>query len=82
MSYRDVIGKRSRTWPYGTQKQVTVIHVEEPQKRFIICVDEMRAGYVLIFTDGDKAQVNDKGIITFTQGGPLGGYWKFTKESS
>jgi hypothetical protein len=75
--YKDVIGNRRRTWPYGTQKQVTVIHVD---RRFIICADEEdKAGYVLLGTNSEGAKENDKGIITFTEGGPMGGYWKFKK---
>jgi hypothetical protein len=35
---------------------------------------------------GDKASAEgvvkgDRGTMTFTPGGPLGGYWKFTKAS-
>jgi hypothetical protein len=77
-SYTDILNKRARTWPYGTEKQVKVIHADE-KKRFIICADGDKEAYVLLYTDTADAKENDRGVITFTQGGPLGGYWKFTR---
>lgn len=77
MSYTDAISKRSRTWLYGTEKKVTVRGVA---RRFIICVDDSHEGYVLLGTDSDGAEEGDTGIITFTQGGPFGGYWKFKRD--
>lgn len=64
-----------RTWPYGTKKRVEVIHVEP---KVLGLVDQQREGYLLALHGLDPLPVKgDQGIITFTQGGPTGGYWKY-----
>ena len=79
IQYSDILKKqRARTWPYGTQKKVKVIHVEAG---VMICVDAAKEGYVLLGTDSDESKIDETGVITFTQGGPLGGYWKFTRSA-
>jgi hypothetical protein len=68
----------TRTWPYGTQKRVKVTHVSG---HCLVCIDEGDEVHMLIGIDTDGAKTSDVGIITFTQGGPMGGYWKFERTS-
>jgi hypothetical protein len=44
--------------------------------------DEKGEGHILLGDSaGDAtAKEGDKGTITFTRGGPLGGYWQFKKD--
>jgi len=78
----------TRTWPYGTTRRGTVriARMQNPfyaktsdaqiivddQKEMHACVGESCADFT--------AKDGDTGTLTFTQGGPTGGYWKFTKD--
>lgn len=66
------------TYPYGATRKATILETHE---FFHVAVDELGEGHVLLGFDAydETAQANDKGILTFTKGGPTGGYWKFTK---
>lgn len=73
----------ARTWPYGTVKKATVIHtiLDSNPKAILVKADDSE-GFLLIGeeTFPKDLAIDDKGEITFTQGGPTGGYWKFTKD--
>jgi hypothetical protein len=44
--------------------------------------DDQNEGHILIGGAEDKtAEVGDTGTLTFTEGGPTGGYWKFKKDT-
>ncbi len=67
-----------RTWLYGTTRRAKLL--ESRRSGVQVVVDELKEGHVLVFGAGDKtAQQGDSGILTFTKGGPTGGFWKFTK---
>lgn len=71
---------RTRTWPYGTVKNVTVHRVEGSGKTRVVAVIEdepSKEGFLLMGQDFE-AKKGDRGTITFTQGGPTGGYWHYT----
>ena len=69
--------------PLGTVREVEVCHVAP---RLCMCVDReagpQREGYILIDGDGDEltAQPGDRGTVTVTAGGPLGGRWVYKKD--
>lgn len=77
MIHRDALSRRMRTWPYGTQKRVKVIHIETS---VLVVSDEKDEGFILAGEITDGVCVGDTGSITFTEGGPLGGFLKFAKE--
>jgi len=71
----------TRTWPYGTVKHV---RVEDSHPYFIACVEDGAnddEAYLLVGRYPD-VKTGDHGYITFTEGGPTGGYWQFTKTST
>lgn len=76
-THRDSISGRTRTWPYGMQKRVIVIEQQGPS---ILIVADGTEGFVLIDSIPAGILPGDVGSITFTEGGPLGGYWKFEKD--
>lgn len=77
------------TYPYGTTRRATVLKTSwrpaglnprAPSGQLLM--DEVGEGHICV---GDTcadptAKVGDKGTLTFTQGGPTGGYWKFVKD--
>lgn len=78
---------KTATWPYGTQKAVTVVQRSVMAGGIMLmCVhDDLEAGqtemYACVFNHQHEAamdaRVEDKGTITFTQGGPTGGFWDY-----
>lgn len=58
----------------------------KPELRGIICtvaveVDHPEVGYLLVGSDNTVPPVVDHiYLMEFTKGGPLGGYWKITRE--
>jgi len=75
------------THPYGTTRKATVVKsnaiVERPTipASVLLLTDEFGEGHILVAGCGDMtSKVGDKGVLTFTQGGPMGGYWRFTKD--
>lgn len=72
-----------RTWPYGTTRKATVEEVIKERKCvFMVLTDETGEGHLLMDGPGQYEGLHggDTGTLTFTQGGPLGGYWRFEKE--
>jgi hypothetical protein len=76
---------QTKTWPYGTVKQVKV--VERRSAKFkgqavevVLCVEPASNEGFVLMDRGVLAQVGEEGFITFTNGGPTGGYWKYSKE--
>jgi hypothetical protein len=77
---------QTRTWPYGTTLNCSVI-TRDKARHLGQLVDVLTVGckneaYILIGHDHGDAAVGDKGTITFLQGGPTGGYWKFKKSQT
>jgi hypothetical protein len=85
---------QTRTWPYGTAKQVIVREFKWASNRgqpvSILLVEDdwpvreaYREAYVLLndLMGQTEYQPGQRGTITFTQGGPTGGYWKFSPET-
>jgi hypothetical protein len=76
------------THPYGTTRKATVKFsfaststTHGPGPRSVqLATDELGEGHILVAGACDPtAKDGDTGTLTFTQGGPTGGYWKFTK---
>ena len=69
-----------KTWPYGTKRRAKVRGVEtEGMTTALVVQDELGEAHILIGT-GSVGEEGDRGTITFLQGGPMGGYWKFEKQ--
>ena len=74
----------TKTWPYGTIKQARVLGVKNFTDGTQVAVLEevgTREAFILHQMPEQIAD-GDSGIITFTQGGPTGGYWKFAKHDA
>lgn len=74
----------TRTWPYGTRKQVKVLDRGRDDGRPFLIAGELPNFvelFVLVFdrshADALAAKIGDAGEITFTAGGPTGGYWDY-----
>jgi hypothetical protein len=82
----------TRTWPYGTKREVVVCGVETLQagSRVLFCQSINQAGQkemdVCLFGKNHKAaeaaREGDRGVLTFTEGGPTGGYWDYAPANS
>lgn len=69
----------TKTWPYGTQRRAKVLDVVTRRGgRTLIVGDDANEAHILVGT-GSQGSKGDEGVIEFLQGGPMGGYWKFTK---
>ena len=66
-----------RTWPYGTTRTGAVL-TDEPSMQVVL--DDQNEGHILLGNARDpSAGIGDRGVLTFTRGGPTGGFWKFEK---
>ena len=83
---------QTRTWPYGTIKQVELLSRHERVRGpggticNVLVVGEVlgdgpKEAYILVGTTDQyqNGDTGDKGTITFCQGGPMGGHWKFER---
>ena len=75
----------SRTWPYGTTKNVKVTMRQTGKHKglsisVIIVFDEAEKESYILVGDRSGAKVGDVGVITFKEGGPTGGYWEFSPQ--
>lgn len=76
-----------RTWPYGTKRRARVLERSTAkvggQTVRVMVLEELdrKEAHVLVGNECCDAGANrgDEGTLTFTQGGPTGGYWKFSK---
>ncbi len=79
--YDQPLNMRSKTWPYGTKKQVTVLNVTQTKNLVgMACTeDDSGEGFALLLntTSARNAKPGDSGVITFKPGGPTGGYWDY-----
>jgi len=80
---------QTRTWPYGTTKRVTVFAFNRCNHKGKRCTvlactgDDDKEAYLLVNGPEEPPQTKGtKGTITFTQGGPRGGYWKFQPDAT
>ena len=75
---------QTKTWPYGTTLRGTVFVAKitsQHSKTAQLVIDERNEGHVLVGNAADFSAVQgDDGTLTFTKGGPTGGYWKFIKD--
>lgn len=77
----------TKTWPYGTTRKAKVLKANwrppglDPRaSAATYLLDDQGEAHVCVGPTGDlSAKEGDHGTLTFTQGGPTGGYWKFTK---
>lgn len=79
----------TRTWPYGTTRRGVVqktnwrppgLPASAGSGQLI--VDDLNEGHICVGECGDAtAKEGDSGTLTFTKGGPTGGYWKFVKDA-
>lgn len=77
---------RGRTWPYGTKHRGEVVHNDWTERKKIhvqMVRDADRPGeaHILVGSGDASAAVGDWGTLEFCEGGPNGGYWKFTRDS-
>lgn len=74
---------KTRTWPYGTTRKGTLENIVRGRDGTAhVVLDDHNEGHVLVAGAQDKsAKEGDTGTLTFTKGGPTGGYWKFKKDS-
>lgn len=76
------------THPYGTKRRGTVkianwrpAGLDPRASSGQLIIDELNEGHVCVGGSGDQtAKEGDTGTLTFTKGGPTGGYWKFVKD--
>ena len=72
-----------RRFEFGETRKAT-ISVAHPG--MLIAIDEFEEGHLLLFTVKSRRECEfaegDAGTLTFTAGGPKGGYWKFTKDGA
>lgn len=67
----------TKTWPYGSTRGAKVLGVSVTAQ---VVMDESGEGHILCLGAHDpEAVAGDQGKLTFTEGGPTGGYWKFKK---
>jgi hypothetical protein len=74
---------QTRTWPYGTTRLAKVVECikQRHHLKAQVLTDELGEGHVLLAGAQDEsAKTGDRGTLTFTKGGPTGGYWKFKKD--
>lgn len=78
------------THPYGTTRRATVICARWRPKQLPaeageaqLLKDEQNEMHILVGASASdfSAKEGDQGTLTFTRGGPAGGYWKFTKDA-
>jgi hypothetical protein len=79
-------GIHTKTWPYGTTRKGSVVSLiprdKPPHRQIAIITDDANEGHIIApdcFPRGTKS--GDVGTLTFVEGGPAGGYWKFTKDA-
>lgn len=66
-----------RKFEFGTQKRVKVLIATE---NTLVCVDDENEGYILSGVNlPEIPSENDRGVITFVPGGPMGGHWEYRK---
>jgi hypothetical protein len=78
------------TYPYGTQRKATVIETNWRPEGLnpracagTYLVDEKGEGHISLGDVGcDDVKKGDVGTLTFTKGGPTGGYWRFSKHQT
>lgn len=71
-----------RTWPYGTRYKVKV-EFTSPVTLIVVGMDEaVKHEAFVLYRHGvrPEPELNSLGYITFTRGGPTGGYWVFSKD--
>lgn len=72
----------TRTWPYGARRGFHVDEVRAIKGGIaIVGIDSGGEGHVIYCAPQDCIGVaaGNRGWITFTEGGPTGGWWKFEK---
>ncbi len=78
----------TRTWPYGTTRRATVLKsnwrppgIPDDVGGGQLLKDDQGEMHLCIGNCGDQtAPVGATGTLTFTPGGPTGGYWKFQRD--
>jgi hypothetical protein len=73
---------KTRTWPYGTTREGTVMRVLKSGSGrnypVYVIADDHSEGHVVFGQNIEpEPEVGTRGTLTFVQGGPTGGYWKF-----
>ncbi len=72
--------------PFGTVKQCEVadVFIHGKSAGLMLIPEGERIPTICLFdkASADGVAKGDRGSMTFTPGGPLGGYWKFSKESA
>jgi hypothetical protein len=75
---------KTKTWPYGTTRKATVMSIIRGHKgiQMHIVSDNTGEGHILVNGANDEtAKIGSTGTLTFSQGGPTGGFWKFRKDA-
>lgn len=78
----------TKTWPFGTTRKAVVVTarwrpegLDHRASTGQLLKDELGEMHVCVGTEcaDFTAKDGDEGVLTFTKGGPTGGYWKFKK---
>ena len=72
----------TRTWPYGTRKSAIVRETKNfTDGMQVVVIEEVgtREAFILHQLPQEIAK-GDTGEIAFTEGGPTGGFWRFTRD--
>lgn len=78
----------TKTWPYGTKRRARVLKANwrpeglDPRAPAgMLLMDNLDEAHICVGSAADSdAKEGDTGLLTFTQGGPTGGYWQFKKD--
>lgn len=67
-----------KTWAYGTRRRATILSVSHGTcSDCVVLKDEQNEGHILANQIYDPNLKNgDEVTLEFTQGGPMGGYWR------
>jgi hypothetical protein len=77
-----------KSWPYGTQRRAEVIYVRKHHSyrsavgAMVALADDQGDAHIIFASADEALSAGDRGVLTFTQGGPSGGYWAFRKDNS
>ena len=72
---------KTKTFDIGETRKAWLLSIEEYKgSTILVFVGDDSEGYIAMGHPKGDFKVNDQGTLTFTKGGPLGGYWHFTPD--
>jgi hypothetical protein len=74
-------GMLTRTWAYGTKLKGVLLEKSKPRNYFVLLVqDENNEAFLILQKDDPQVEIGEEGNLTFREGGPAGGHWRFARE--